>query len=272
MRPLDRSSMATTRLPSASRRSHRCEPMNPAPPVTSAVRHAGAPAPASAPTAEVGAYRRARAGGGPAQAIMAPLSVHSVGRRDHQLEARLLRRAPPSARGGGCSPPRRRPARSVSHALRPRPPRRSWRPGPRPPPPGTTPPRPAAGLLAAARARALTWRTTAVFKPGEREVEVAAVGHRAGEPDRGRIARRAPSASSAGPPGKPRPRNRATLSKASPAASSSVWPEHLVAERLGHVHEHRVAARDQEARRTAPRSARGRASSRRCGPPGGSRR
>ena len=77
------------------------------------------------------------------------------------------------------------------------------------------------GSLPASRS-ALTWRTTAVFRPDSEKSyprSVAARGKRmaSGSPSRA-------SRSSTGPPGNPNPMNRATLSKASPAASSRVCP------------------------------------------------
>ena len=50
----------------------------------------------------------------------------------------------------------------------------------------------------------------------------------------------------AGPPGYGRPSSRPTLSNASPAASSTVWPEQAVAQVVAHLDEERVAAADDE--------------------------
>ena len=123
--------------------------------------------------------------------------------------------------------------------------------------------------VAAGRALRLHVAEHRRLQPAHREVEVAGVapssagtGSRRGSPSRA-------IASSAGPPGNPSPISRATLSNASPAASSSVWPEDLVAEQLGHVHEHRVAAaHDERDVRRLGRAVR-RGSSPRCAPRGG---
>ena len=116
------------------------------------------------------------------------------------------------------------PSSTVPHAELLAPPRSSSRPARRRSPPGTTPRGPGRSIVAAGRAFGPHVAEHRGLQPAHREVEVARSLHRAREPDRRPGRRRAPSASSAGPPGNPSPSSRATLSNASPAASSSVWP------------------------------------------------
>ena len=198
-------------------------------------------------------------------AIIAPLSVHS---------ARRGQERPPAGRGRGLGDPRPQP-RVGGHAAAdaPAPARRrrrrrraACRPAGRPPPPGTTRRRRRRATSGSRR----TWLTTAVFRPGEREVGLA--GHRAREAHRGRVALAARAGRSPGRPGSrargsarpcrtPRPRRRRRSGRA-PGSAPCVL----------HHDDHRVAARhDQHRERRLERRA-PRATPRAGAPRGGSRR
>ena len=224
MRPVVRSSTLITRWPSASSRSARCEPMNPAPPVTRTVRHGANPRFGSAPMSSDGAFAPRASLAAPTHAIIAALSVHSSSGGNEHPQARRARRRAPAARAAGCS--RRRPPPS-STVLDVELPRRLDRLGHlhvddrllearrqvghdrcRGPP--RAPPSRAAARPSSTRSSRSRSRPNRSIARGNR----IAFG----------IAGRAPAASSAGPPGNPSPSSRATLSNASPAASSSVWP------------------------------------------------
>ena len=164
MRPVDRSSTLITRWPSASSRSARCEPMNPAPPVTRTVRHAANLSCGSAPMSND--VRSPRASAGRAEA------------RDHRGVVGAQRRATgtstarpassPSARQPLAQPRVRDDAAAEQHrgdAASASPPRSSsctctstiasWKLAARS---GRWRSRPAARS-------AFTWRSTAVFSP-----------------------------------------------------------------------------------------------------------
>ncbi len=128
------------------------------------------------------------------------------------------------------------------------------------------------GEVGAARGDALGPELAAEVDEGrleaaEAEVEAGVAGHRdrhlegAGSPS-------AAASSSAGPPGKPSPSSRADLSKASPAASSRVWPRtswpcSSARRRAG------CGRRSRPGRGRGARAARARGSWRRRGPAGG---
>ncbi len=103
---------------------------------------------------------------------------------------------------------------------------------------------PSTGIASPRSRYPATSRRTAVLSPEKLKSYGPSVRARGN-----RVAGRAPSAAAeiAGPPGYGRPSSRPTLSNASPAASSTVWPSRRVAAVIVHEDQLRVAAADHQA-------------------------